>query len=52
MRRMNETHTQSHLMEGDGSARPTHVDRSFDEPAVTAIVPMIAWCMAIFWADG
>ena len=27
-------------------------DSSLDEPAVTAMVPMIAWCIAIFWAEG
>jgi len=52
MRSMRETHTHSQFMDRVGSVGPTQVDRSLDDPAVTAIVPMMAWCMAIFSADG
>ena len=27
-------------------------DSSFDEPAVTAIVPIIAWSIAMLWTKG
>ena len=52
MRSMSAPHTHSQLVDRAGAAGPTQVDMSLDEPAVTAIVPMMAWCMAIFCADG
>ena len=52
MSRIKAAQGNSHLEDPAHDGERNQSDRSFDEPAVTAMVPIIAWSIAIFAAEG
>ncbi len=52
MNRIRAAQGNSHLEGPAYDETRNQSDRSLDEPAVTAMVPIIAWSIAIFVAEG
>ena len=52
MSRINPAQSNSHLEDRADDGERSQSDSSLEEPAVTAMVPISAWPIAILWAEG